>query len=327
MEGYEMHQSESSDWNVSSKEQTPFDPLLNCLVFLTKHFDRPCSTQTLTAGLPLENNKLNPELFVRAADRARLAARLLPFESEKFDNKHLPATILLNNQNAWVLTNIDNNGDYQVIQPESGEGLQTIGRDEFDKHYMGYAIFTKPKYRFNDNVKEKKGTPTKGWFWRVIKRSLGIYSEVLIASFLINCFALASPLFILNVYDRVVPNAAINTLWVLAIGVTIIFIFDFIMKNLRSYFITAAGKQIDVRLSREVFERILDLEMGSRPKSVGSLVNTVHAFEAFRDFITSATITTVIDVPFTLIFLSVIAMLAGNVVLVPIIMIPIILSA
>lgn len=321
-----MFQDEAENWKVGDSTQMPFDPLLECLKFLTKHYDRTCSDQTLIAGLPLEDNKLNPPLFVRAAERAKLSARILEYDLEKFDKKLLPAVILMNNNNAWVVTNIDANGNFQVVQPEAGEGALNYKPEEVAENYSGYAIFIKPKYMFSERPEDKKTASSTGWFWRVIKRSLGIYSEVLVASFLINCFALASPLFIMNVYDRVVPNESFNTLWVLAAGVTIAFIFDFIMKNLRNYFLTTAGKHIEVRLSRDIFERILGIEMGNRPDSVGSFVHTVHAFDTFRDFITSATIATIVDIPFTVIFLSVIWMIGGSMVLVPLIMIPIILS-
>lgn len=321
-----MYHDERKDWQVGSSTELPFDPLLGCLVFLTKHFDRPCSDQTLIAGLPLENNRLNPELFVRAAERAKLSARVLDYDLEQFDSKFLPAVLLMNNQSAWVVTSIDNQGNFQVIQPEAGDGVHQLTLAELQENYSGYAIFTKPKYRYDERPEDKKTEPSSGWFWRVIKESIGIYSEVLVASFFISIFALASPLFIMNVYDRVVPNEAIHTLWVLAAGVTLAFTFDFILKNLRGYFLTMAAKHVDIKLSRDIFQRLMGIEMGVRPSSVGSLVHTVHSFEAFREFITSATIATVIDIPFTLLFLAVVYMIGGNLVMVPLLLMPIILG-
>lgn len=320
-----MYQDENTTWQAKLNSAMPFDPLLNCLIFITKHFDKPSSVQTLTSGLPLVDSKLDPKLFVRAAERAQLSARVIRYDINELNNKLLPAVVLVDNHNAWVITAINEDGSYQVIQPEAGDGTHTIQPDEMQEHYSGYAIFVKPKYRFDERADHTKTAPSKGWFWRVIKRSMGIYSEVLVASFLINLFALASPLFVMNVYDRVVPNEATHTLWVLAIGVTIAFSFDFIMRNLRGYFLTVAGKHVDIRLSRDVFERILGLELGVRPNSVGQLVNTVQAFDSFREFITSATIAALVDIPFTLLFLSVIAMIGGSLVLVPIALIPIIL--
>ena len=163
----------------------------------------------------------------------------------------------------------------------------------------------------------------KHWFWSVIKKSWPIYSEVLIASFLINLFAVILPLFIMNVYDRVVPNHALTTLWVLAIGVAVVFIFDFVMRTLRGYFIDIASKQVDIELSASVFEQILNVRMAQRPKSVGAMANMVHAFESFREFITSVSITVLIDVPFTLLFVAIMLLIGGwPIAIVPLIAMP-----
>lgn len=322
-----MHTVESPTWNVAKDSNSILDPLSSCLIFLTKFYDKPYSINALTAGLPLENNQLNPDTFLRAAARAQLSARISAFELKALDNKLLPAVVLLRGNKACVITNIDVNGVYEVIQPETGEGLHEFSLAELQENYSGYCIFTKPKYRFDKRSTETTPKTSKGWFWRVFRRSMPIYYEVMVASFLINCFALASPLFILNVYDRVVPNNAVETLWVLAIGATIVFTFDFLMKNLRAYFLNIAAKHIDVRLSSDIFERILGLEMSVRPDSVGSLAHSISAFESFKNFMTSASITAIVDIPFTVIFLLVIAMIAGNVVYVPLIMIPIIIGS
>jgi ATP-binding cassette subfamily C protein LapB len=129
----------------------------------------------------------------------------------------------------------------------------------------------------------------------------------------------------MNVYDRVVPNQTYETLWVLAIGVLIVSTFDFIMKGLRSYFLDVAGKQVDTVLSATIFEKVLGLKTAGRPRSVGGLANTIHEFEGFRDFITSATITTLIDLPFVILFLIIVQWLGGWLVLVPLTAIPLII--
>ncbi len=152
-----------------------------------------------------------------------------------------------------------------------------------------------------------------------------IYRDVLLGSFLINLFALVSPLFIMNVYDRVVPNNAIETLWVLAIGVTIAIIFDFIVKSLRGYFIDLAGKKVDVTLSALIYEKVMGLKMHVRPPSVGAFANNLRAFEGIRDFITSATVSTLVDLPFVILFLIVIAWVGGPLVFVPLTGIPIVI--
>ena len=320
-----MYTEQATDWQLSAETELPFDPLLECLVVLTKHFDNPYSHHALIAGLPLVNQKLTPELFLRAAERGKLSAKIVKHSLNSIDKALLPAVLLLKDNQACVLLSIDDLSNAQIIQPESGLGVLTVPLDELAQKYTGYALFTKPAYRFDSRANEHSSTSTKHWFWNVIRASWPVYSEVILASFLINLFALASPLFIRNVYDRVIPNKAIDTLWVLVIGVIIALIFDFTLRNIRAYFIDSIGKSVDLKLSRIIFERLLGMEMSSRPNSVGSLAHSVQSFDGFREFVTSATISTLVDVPFVIIFLSVIGLLAGNLVIVPLIAIPLVL--
>lgn len=322
----------------TDKEKTPIKPslpedvisqdhLLQCLIILTKIYQCPTSTASLTAGLPLEDGKLTPELFARAAKRAGLSARMAIQPLDEISNLSLPAVLLMKNGEAFILERIDDHGNAYLIQPESGTGMRTLPIERLALHYTGQIIFVRPEYRFERRTEEMTTTPKKKhWFWSVIQQMWPTYGEILFASFLINLFIIALPLFIMNVYDRVVPNNAIHTLWVLAIGVTIVFSFDFIMRMLRGYFVDNASKNIDTRLSASIFEQILGIRMADRPQSVGAMTNTVHAFESFRDFITSASITTLIDFPFILLFIAIIWVLGGPIVLIPLLLIPVIIG-
>ena len=150
---------------------------------------------------------------------------------------------------------------------------------------------------------------------------------MLAASLLINLFALVTPLFIMNVYDRVVPNHAIETLWVLASGVAIVFIFDLVIKSLRGYFIDAAGKRADIMLSSQTFSRVMDIRMKDRPDRVGSFANNLQEFDTFRDFFTSTTLVTLIDLPFVILFILLIYTIGGVLAIVPLVAIPLIIVA
>jgi ATP-binding cassette subfamily C protein LapB len=318
-------QNNKDQWQFSFETKAPYDPLLGCLLILSKLNNKSTSAQALTSGLPLVNHRLTPELFKRAAVRVGLSTKIINRQLSEMTAQELPIVLFLNDTKVCILSDIGENGIAKIIQPETGEGYVEIALEELAKNYIGYAIFAKPTYHFDKSNTENGEARSKHWFWNVIKRALPIYSEVLIASFLINIFAIASPLFVMNVYDRVVPNAAIGTLWVLAIGVIVVFAFDFIMRNLRAYFIDTAGKKIDVQMSGNTFEQLMGLQMDFRPNSIGSLMNTVHSFEFFREFITSATVSLLVDIPFAFLFIAVIAMLGGSIALVPLIMIPIML--
>lgn len=301
------------------------DPLLQCLVILTKLQNKPFSAEALSAGLPLENSRFTPELFIRAAQRANLSARLVKRSLTKFSPFLLPNVLLLKDGQACVLLKVHKKQTLYIILPESGEGVLELSIQDLQTNYSGYALCVKPKYTFDARAQESLISKPHHWFWGTLLKSWPLYSEVIIASLLINFFALASPLFIMNVYDRVVPNHAVETLWVLATGAFIVFCFDFIIRNLRSYFIDMAGKRSDILLSNMIFEHLLGTQRIAHPRSVGAFANHLHEFESFREFLTSATLSTLIDLPFTALFIFFIWTVHPTLALIPLGVIPIII--
>ena len=316
--------SEALAGKSQEKSQRQHDPLLDCLLSLAKREHRQCSATSLVAGLPLVDNRLSPDLFVRAAKRAGLSAKVAKRTLKEIPSLVLPVVLLLENNEAVVLLKREDNGDLLVLDTAS-DGRMTLDQEALAKSYTGYCIFCKPQHRYDERTLELARHHDGHWFWRVIGQSWRIYRDVLIASVLINIFALANPLFVMNVYDRVVPNAALETLWVLAIGVILVYGFDLILKLLRNYFIEVAGKKADVRLSAYIFERVLGARYEEHPQSVGVFASQLREFESIRSFITSSTVTAFVDLPFTLLFLVVIAYLGGSLVLVPLSVIPLIL--
>ncbi|AFJ01875.1 ABC transporter, transmembrane region:ABC transporter:Peptidase C39, bacteriocin processing [Methylophaga frappieri] len=314
--------NDKTQWNADEGRQTVDDPLLGCLLILAKMLHKPFSAEALVSGLPLIDNRLSPALFNRAAERAGLSSKTVKRPLRKISPLVLPAVLLLEDTTACVLTGI-NKKTATVIFPETGSGESEIALSDLIKLYSGYAIFVKPAHQFDKRTETSAIPRTGHWFWGTIMRFWPIYSEVFAASILVNMFALASPLFIMNVYDRVVPNHALSTLWVLAIGVAVVFLFDFLLRTLRAYFIDMAGKRADVMLSASIFEKVMGIKMSARSNSVGSFANNMQEFESFRDFFTSATMTTLIDLPFALLFIAVIWMLAGNLAYIPLAVIPI----
>ncbi len=314
-------------WQIDAQEShLPDDPLLDCLVALTRIFERPQSAHSLSAGLPLVDSRLTPELFSRAAGRAGLSSRVQKRPLRRLPKSLLPAILLLRDRRACVLLNMDHSsGDARVLLPETGSGEEATTVNELSGQYTGYAILVRPEYRLDARAPEVFSSPTRHWFWGAITRQWRIYRDVLLASFLVNLFALAMPFFILNVYDRVVPNNAVETLWVLALGVAVIALFEFILGGLRAYFIDRAARQADVEISSFLFERVLGIKSSARPDSIGAFANNLQEFESIRDFITSATITTLIDLPFVFIFLAAIWWIGDAMVWIPVLAIPVIL--
>jgi ATP-binding cassette subfamily C protein LapB len=296
-----------TDWGSSGDAAEHHDPLLECLVALTRFHAVPQSADALSAGLPLVDHKLTPSLFARAAKRAGLASKVMRRSLEQIDTALMPVVLLMNDRGACLLLGWEDSDKARVVLPELGEAAVTLTRQELLVRYTGLAIFARPEFRFDRRTPEVGKVRRRHWFWGALWENFPVYRDVMFAAGLINVFALAMPLFIMNVYDRVVPNQAFETLWLLAIGLVIIQVFDLVLRTMRGYFIDLAGKRVDVDLSARIMERVLGIRMENRPVSAGSFAANLRSFETVRDFITSATVTALIDLPFAILFLVVMA--------------------
>ncbi len=274
------------------------------------------SSQAAIDGLPLINNRLTPSLFKRAAKRAGLTSNVVRKPLDELNPALFPAVLLLEGEEACVLLGWQDEGrTARVIFPELDQAEATLPRDELAARYAGHTILARPEFRFDARTPEVGRVQHRHWFWGTLADNTRLYRDVLLAAFMINLFAIALPLFTMNVYDRVVPNHAIETLWMLAIGVALVLVADLVLRTMRGYFLDLAGSRVDVRLSAYIMERVLGLRMENRPVSAGSFAANLRSFETVRDFITSATVTAFIDVPFALIFLVVIGWIAWPIIL------------
>lgn len=290
------------------------DPLLECLVFLTAHYGRARSAQALTAGLAYGEGNMKPELFCIAAENINLKAKIVRREQlKKILAPVLPAVLILKNTQACVLLSVNEEEHSATIWSPETSSERSVPLTDLKETYEGYAIYVHPKPEFNDAQAPHSEDSDRHWFWGPVLECKSLYMRVAVAAILVNLFALTSPIFIMNIYNRVIPNNAIETGWVLGIGALTVFVFDFIMRSLRGYFIDLAGRRIDVIAGRRIYDQLLNMKLADRPTSSGSFANMLRDFDSVRDFITSATLTTVIDLPFTFLFLFVIWILGGSV--------------
>jgi len=291
--------------------QADRDELLGCLIVLARLHGLTLTRDAALAGLPLSDGRLNPSLFERAAHRADLSSKVVRLPLRQLKAELLPAVLLLDGAGACVLLGRSADGaTLQVLYPELGEATLQVPIEQIEARYSGYAIYARPRVRFDARSPVVNAPRSGHWFWGVIGENRRLYRDVLLAAFLTNLFALAMPLFMLNVYDRVVPNQAFDTLWALSVGVIITVLGDLLLKTLRSRFVDLASSRADVKLSAFIMERVLGMRMEQRPASAGSFAANLRAFESVRDFIGSATVVTFIDLPFALIFFLVIGWIA-----------------
>jgi ATP-binding cassette subfamily C protein LapB len=287
------------------------DPLLDCLVEICRLFGQAASRASLSAGMPLVGGRMTLELAERAVARAGMSTKLQRVALDAIDPAALPVTLILKDNRACVLLgwNAERN-EARVLLPETGQGVVALARAELDARFTGVVLFVRPHFRFDARTEGRGDAPaavprSRHWFWGAMLQQRFVYRDVLWAALLVNLFALAFPMFSMNVYDRVVPNNAVETLWALAIGVVLVLGADLFMRLLRSHFVDEASARVDVQISASLMEKVLGMRLEHRPESVGSFASNLRGFEQVRDFIASSTVTTLIDVPFALIFVLV----------------------
>ncbi len=312
----------------------PFEnaTLLNALMAMSELYHNEVTKEYVLAGLPVdpENPRLyDPDpkkarsLFTRAAERAGFESTLEKKPLRKIARELLPCILLLEGDRACVLLDFDSGMEYaQILIPGSVTQEGWVPLDELEKMYTGRLFLMKKKLNFDVEAKleeMRRETESKHWFWSTLARTRKIYIDIVVGSFLINLFVLALPLYLRNVYDRVIPNTALDTLWVLTYGVVAIFVLEALLKFLRSYFMEIAAKKSDIVMSSLIFEKVLDMKLSEQTESLGKFTNDLKQYENIRNFLTSTVITTLVDMPFALLFLFVVHWVAGDIVFIPVV--------
>ncbi len=312
----------SNEMPLATAQSNVTDSLLDCLSIVCRMYGIAISKDALAAGLPLRNGRISPALFKRAAERANLVSNVLKKPLNAIRTEFMPAILLLKQEEACLFLGWDaDKKNARMIFPELGDAEVLLPTHELTDRYAGYVIIAKPKFKFDQRTPTVGKVHLKHWFWGTLAENRLIYRDIMLAAFLINMFALAMPIFTMNVYDRIVPNRSIETLWVLVVGIGLIIFADVALRSIRGYFLDWASHRIDIKLTARIMEQVLGTRLELRPSSVGSFASNLRAFETVRDFITSATITTLIDIPFALIFIIVMTWIS------PYMIIPVIVGA
>ncbi len=303
----------------SSPAQRKADPLLGALQYLARRWGRPVSRDVLLAGLPLKDGLLTVKLLPRALERIGLTQqpkRVALRDLAEFD---MPALIISRKGAPLVIVGRIGRTSLAVYDPQTGTETE-IQTNSAEWRFRHQVMVIKPSSSREGETWEgadNGAMQQKHWLRTALAGHWKSLWVVMLAAAFINIFAIAMPLFSMNVYDRVLPNKAISTLWVLAIGLLMVFVFDFLLKIARGAIIDHAGRQIDFRLSSVLFDKVMNASVSSRPASTGAFVNRISQYEVLRDFFTSHTVVMFVDVLFMGVFVWVIAMLIGWVVVFP----------
>ncbi|SFR95190.1 ATP-binding cassette, subfamily C, LapB [Dyella sp. OK004] len=303
------------------------DTLLASLMWLCKHHQIDKSAQALKAGLPV-GGMLEPSLALAALEQSGMSAAVVERKVAQISAHLWPVVLLRKDYGGCVLLShrkTDDGVRYRVVLPELGDDAVEIDADEMDATYVGFAILAKPKAKVDHRAGAPEPERAGHWLISTLWRYRRYYGNAALATVLVNVLSLASIFFTMNVYDRVVPNYAVVTMWSLAIGVATAMIFEGLSRFIRSYILDIAGKKADLVMGSMLFRQALAIRMEYKPSSPGTFANQLREFDSVRDFVTSATLSAIADLPFVLLFVGVIFAVGGPLGWVPLLLIPIVI--
>ncbi|VIO72259.1 Toxin RTX-I translocation ATP-binding protein [Bradyrhizobium ivorense] len=303
------------------------DALTASLTYLAAHHGRAVSREALLGGLPITDGRLSVSLYDRAARRAGLETEAIKRDISEIPALVLPAVLIMKNGTALILLGVDAaKKTIQVVDPTVMPGAPRIADiASIAADYTGYAFLVKVAPQADARAVAAGDLPNSHWFWSVVKGHWRSYGHIAIAAFLTNVLALATPLFTMSVYDRVIPNGAIPSLIALSIGMGLAIVFDFVFRMVRSRMIDVTGKTIDVVLAANIFEHVMAVKMAQRPTSVGIVANQLRDFDSVREFFTSGSVVSATDLLFAILFVGVLFIIAGPLAWIPLVMLPIVM--
>lgn len=303
------------------------DPLLDCLGFLARSHGKAFSRAGVLAGLPVEDVKLSVDLFARAASKIGLSSKLLKRPISRVPGIVAPFVVLLNSGDACVVNRKDSDlNRVSVVFPSVSDDHISMDISALEQEAAGYVLYVTSDATKDglsaQNTREKR---KEHWLWPAVFRFWPAWIQVLCAALIINVLALASPLFIMNVYDRVIPTLAIPTLWALASGVVLAIGFDFVLKQVRSHVLDRTSRRVDMKVSSMIFEHAMAIPMARRPVTVGGFANQIREFESVREFFTSASVVAATDFLFIGVFILVLWLIVGPLAFVALGAVPVVL--
>lgn len=309
--------------------------LFGTLALYTRLYHRPLSKEELTHGLPTAPGASSPapftaqflnDNFEKAAARAGLRSKLVQKKLGAISPLTLPAILLLHDGSACILDEVAKDGkSFRVMLEEAGDAPRWIDSGKLADQYSGHAYLLAEVYRPAEREQALLARDKGHWLWSALRLSFPLYRDIVLASAVVNLFVILTPMFTMNVYDRVVPNNAIDTLWVLAIGILVVMVLDSVLRLMRTHFIEVAAKKSDIVISSRIFEKLMDLRMDEAPRNIGAFSNSLREFDTIRNFLTSTVVLVLVDLPFTVFFLIATWLLAGKLVFIPLSLIGVLL--
>lgn len=285
-------------------------PLADVLLVYLRLFGKKTSRSEFLSGLPVANGDLSIELAKRALKRYGCVTQ--EHHAKNLKEAHFPFCAMMVN-GEWRIVIGKNNKFYQIIDSTVPDGVRNVAVEKFETEYAGYGL--QALLDIKEVERRHVDEPIKGhWFWGHFKGQSDLIRDVVLGSFVANLIAVAVSLFAMQVYDRVIPNQSVETLWVMVAGAMIAILMEALIKVSRSHLMDVSGKSIELDISKDLFQKLMGMKLSSRPMTSGSLLYSVREFSSVREFFTAASVGSVADLPFVFIFLLLVYVIAGPVV-------------
>lgn len=297
-------------------QDRPADPLLEGLSLLAATLGRPATPAQLADGLPLQEGRLPLDQIRKALRRAGLSARAVPLAAVDAPAALLPALLVMKGGETRVLVARDDAAAV-LLSPETDGGQERVAWDRVAEAHADLVVFARPLYEGDGRAEGYARETPRHWLRSAVADNWRAFAEVGVAAVFANLLAIATSLFAMQVYDRVVPTSNFGTLWVLASGVVLAVGAELLLRLLRAHLLEVTGKRLDLQLSSRLFEQVMAIRLSAKPGSTGAFSSQVREFESVREFFTASTVAAISDAPFILAFLAVIAVLGGPVALAP----------
>ena len=269
-----------------------------------------CSPGALVASAPWLKDKPKIPALTGLARDAGLSFKLLSNEQASINSWRLPVVAELEDGNIGVIEHFDGEDTLDVCFFDDKTHVNRLSMSALLPK-IRHVVALRPLSALKDSrVDAYISQYRPDWLYRLVMRDMRPYAYVMLAALFVNVLSLAGILFSMQVYDRVIPAQSYPTLYVLTIGVLIATLFGFLLRMARSHIMDLLGKRADLRVSDRVFGHALRLRNSAIPRSTGSFISQLRELEQIREMVTSSTISTIVDLPFFLLFVVVLAIIA-----------------
>ena len=315
---------------AESDNSSPSGQYIEVTRWLANYYSHPFARSAIESGLPDDYEKMDITILARVLSAVGLKSKIVDQQLSKIDSLILPCVLISNEGTMYILTNLETDNRIAVlINPSQTKKIYKLPFAKLKEQFQSKIVLVAPDQdasnaRMDPDAIEADHSPHH-WLWQPIRQHRGAWVQILFAALGSNILALALPIFVMNVYDRVIPNLVMVTLWSLAGGVIIALLLDLVLKTVRTNVLELAGRRIDMKVGSTLFKQAMDIKLLERKGGAATIASQIRDFESVREFFASSSFIAVIDLLFVGIFIAVLWLIVGPIAIVPLVAVPIVI--